>query len=102
TQWASGAAATVTLPALSPWQKRILTTAFSLIGYPYIWGGTSDTTQAPLGVQVPGGFDCSGFILRVYKLQQYPGEGALAGALKGRTTFQMSAEVPRAQRIGLA
>src|ERR671938_34460 len=33
----SEAADTFVLPALSTWQKRILSTAFSLIGYPYVW-----------------------------------------------------------------
>src|SRR6059058_5964586 len=29
------------LPPLDPWQQRILQTAVNLIGYPYVWGGTS-------------------------------------------------------------
>jgi cell wall-associated NlpC family hydrolase len=53
-------------------------------------------------VQAPGGFDCSGFVWRVYKLQVYSGGSALAGTLKGRTTFAMSGEVPAAKRIPFA
>ena len=87
------------LPALTPWQARILRTAVSLIGYPYIWGGTSDAAQAPFGSPAPGGFDCSGFVWRVYKLQQYADATQLAQAIRGRTTMQMSAEVAKRERI---
>jgi cell wall-associated NlpC family hydrolase len=95
------AAATFTLPTYTPWQQRVLDTAVKFIGYPYIWAGESETTQSPFGSQVQGGFDCSGFVWRVYKLQPYPDEGELAATLKGRTTYQMSGEVPKAQRIAL-
>jgi cell wall-associated NlpC family hydrolase len=90
------------LPQLDPWQRRILTVAFSKIGMPYIWGGTSDGPEAPFGVRSRGGYDCSGFVWRVYKLQAYPGERGLASTLRGRTTFEMSVEVPRSQRIHFA
>jgi cell wall-associated NlpC family hydrolase len=89
------------IPPLSPWQRQILTTAFKRVGYPYIWGGTSDARQSLFGVSVPGGYDCSGFVWRVYKLQRYAGGEALPAALQGRTTFAMSGEVPRARRLGL-
>ena len=90
------------LPALDEWQARILRTAVHLIGYPYVWGGTSDETQEPFGLEVPGGFDCSGFVWRVYKLEAYDDEDALADTLRGRTTYAMSGEVPAAQRIAFA
>ncbi len=95
------AAATLELPTFTPWQKRVLTTAVSLIGFPYVWGGTSERAQSPLGVQARGGFDCSGFVWRVYKLQSYPGAPLLASTLRGRTTFAMAGEVPRPRRIKL-
>jgi cell wall-associated NlpC family hydrolase len=79
------------LPELEPWQRQVLRTAFSLIGYPYVWGGESE--------QVEHGFDCSGFVWRVYKLQSYAGSAGLAGTLRGRTSYAMSGEVPRSQRI---
>jgi cell wall-associated NlpC family hydrolase len=91
-----------TLPTLTPWQQRILTTAVRYVGYPYVWGGTSPTAQTLFGVSSAGGFDCSGFVWRVYKLTAYPGEGTLASVLRGRTTYQMSGEVPRSQRIAAA
>jgi len=102
TQQLQDAAATFSVPALTPWQKRILTTAFSFVGYPYVWGGTSEGPESLFGIDSRGGFDCSGFVWRVYKLQRYPGGAALPTTLKGRTTYQMSGEVPRAQRIAFA
>jgi cell wall-associated NlpC family hydrolase len=95
-------AETFQLPALSAWQTRILKTAVRFIGYPYVWAGTSENAEAPAGVQAPGGFDCSGFVWRVYKLQAYPGGSSLAATLKGRTTFAMSGEVPVAKRISFS
>jgi cell wall-associated NlpC family hydrolase len=88
-----------TLPTLDDWQKQILTVAFSKIGMPYVWGGTSDTQEVDFGVTARGGYDCSGFVWRVYKLQSYPSEGTLASTLRGRTTYTMSVEVPRSKRI---
>ena len=102
TQAARDAAATFVLPALTPWQKRILTTAFRFIGYPYVWGGTSEQAEAPFGHQAPGGFDCSGFVWRVYKLETYSDAGGLAETLRGRTTYTMSGEVSAAKRISYA
>jgi len=95
-------AATFALPPLSIWQRRILMTAFRFIGYPYVWGGTSEHAEAPFGHQAPGGFDCSGFVWRVYKYEAYPGAGRLADTLTGRTTYAMSGEVPAAKRIPYA
>ena len=63
---------TFQLPALTDWQHQMLQTAVTLVGYPYVWGGTSDSAQVFGGKSVPGGFDCSGFVWRVYKLQAYP------------------------------
>jgi cell wall-associated NlpC family hydrolase len=90
------------VPPLTDWQRRILDLAVWFIGYPYVWGGTSEHAEAPFGVQAHGGFDCSGFVWRIYKLEPYPGGAALAGTLKGRTTYAMSGEVPRGRRIPLA
>jgi cell wall-associated NlpC family hydrolase len=98
-------AASFVLPALTPWQKQILNTAVKFIGYPYVWGGESEkteTTVSPLGPQVHGGFDCSGFVWRVYKVQQYANAPALGATLQGRTTYAMSGEVPAAKRIAFA
>ena len=96
------AAEAFSLPSLTEWQTRILDAAVAHIGMPYIWGGESDTTESPFGVTSRGGYDCSGFVWRVYKEQWYPGEGTLASTLRGRTTFQMSGEVPASRRIAFA
>jgi cell wall-associated NlpC family hydrolase len=92
-------AATFALPEVNDWQRQILNVAFSKIGMPYIWGGTSDNTETEFGVTSRGGYDCSGFVWRVYKLQSYANEGTLASTLRGRTTYTMSVEVPRSKRI---
>ena len=101
-RYAEDAAATFELPRLSVWQKRVLDNAVRFIGFPYVWGGTSEKPQSPFGVDAPGGFDCSGFVWRVFKLQAYPGGAALASTIRGRTTYQMSGEVARARRIAFA
>ena len=90
------------LPELTNWQTRILDTAVARIGMPYVWGGTSDGPETDFGISARGGYDCSGFVWRVYKLAQYPASGSLPLVLRGRTTYEMSGEVPRSQRIGLA
>jgi cell wall-associated NlpC family hydrolase len=93
------AAAAFEIPALTPWQRRVLTTAVGFIGFPYVWGGESERVESPYGRQARGGFDCSGFAWRVYKLQSYPGAPQLAETLRGRTAAAMAGEVPRRQRI---
>jgi cell wall-associated NlpC family hydrolase len=101
-QYVEDAVSTFLLPTLSPWQKRVLNTAVRFIGFPYVWGGTSEKAEAPFGVKARGGFDCSGFVWRVFKLQAYPGGTALNATIKGRTTYQMSGEVARSKRIPFA
>jgi cell wall-associated NlpC family hydrolase len=97
-----GLADSFALPELSNWQTAILDTAVARIGMPYIWGGTSDGPESPFGVSSRGGYDCSGFVWRVYKLESYPASGDLSLVLRGRTTYQMSVEVPASQRIAFA
>ena len=87
------------LPELSDVQRRVLTRAVSFVGYPYVWGGVSEAPQQTFGKPAPGGFDCSGFVWRVFKLEPFPGASALASVLRGRTTYEMSGEVPPGQRI---
>lgn len=104
--WETGsveeAASEFVLPQFTPWQRKVLQTAVNLIGYPYVWGGTSAGSQTLFGVTSRGGFDCSGYVWRVFKLQRYAGGEALAQTLRGRTAAQMAGEVPRARRIDFA
>ena len=97
---------TFSMPDLGTWQRAVLERAVRFVGYPYVWAGTSEKTQelwsatAPGGlVTVPGGFDCSGFVWRVYKTKPYAGAPLLGDILKGRTTYAMSAEVAKPARI---
>ncbi|MEO5575739.1 MAG: C40 family peptidase [Gaiellaceae bacterium] len=91
---------TLALPALTETQRQVLRRAVSFVGWPYVWGGTSELPQTLAdGKQLPGGFDCSGFVWRVFKLEPFPGASALASVLRGRTTYELSGEVPPAQRI---
>ena len=87
-------AATFAIPTLTAWQQRVLATAVSLIGYPYFLGG-DDEALSP-------GFDCSGFVWRVYKLAVYPGAPQLATTIVGRTAAAMAELTPSSERIGRA
>jgi cell wall-associated NlpC family hydrolase len=87
------------LPELTAWQKRILARATSFVGFPYVWGGTSERTQTLFGVTSRGGFDCSGFAWRIYRLESYAGAPRLSTVLRGRTASAMAGEVPASARI---
>lgn len=93
-------AASFSVPELGDWQRAVLTRAVKFVGFPYIWGGTSERSQFLFGQQVSGGFDCSGFTWRVYKTEPYQGAPGLSDVLRGRTTYEMSGEVKRKDRIG--
>jgi cell wall-associated NlpC family hydrolase len=96
---ARSALAAFTLPPLTVWQRVVLDRALRLVGSPYVWAGTSERPQLLLGKQLPGGFDCSGFVWRVYKTQPFEGAPGLSRVLVGRTTYAMSGEVGRALRV---
>jgi cell wall-associated NlpC family hydrolase len=87
------------LPTFTEWQRRVLERAVRFVGYPYVWGGTSEHAQVLFGVPSRGGFDCSGFVWRVFKLQSFSGGESLQYVFRGRTTYEMSGEVPRSQRV---
>jgi cell wall-associated NlpC family hydrolase len=88
-----------TFPELSAWQQTVLRRALRFVGKPYVWAGTSERPQQLLGRVLPGGFDCSGLVWRVFKLEPFSGGEALASVLKGRTTYDMSGEVAKSARI---
>ena len=86
-------------PQLTAWQRTVLARALRYVGSPYVWAGTSERPQRLFGRQLPGGFDCSGFVWRVYRAQPFPEAPELSRTLVGRTTYAMSGEVPTSARI---
>ena len=80
------------LPQMTADQLTALRIAVSRIGYPYVYAGTTDDTSDGLA---HGGFDCSGFVWRVYKVSGLP----WGRAIHGRTAAQMAGEIPRRQRL---
>jgi len=88
-----------TFPQLTAWQRTVLTRSLRFVGSPYVWAGTSERRQQLFGRQLPGGFDCSGFVWRVYKGQPFPDAPELSRVLVGRTTYAMSGEVASSARI---
>jgi cell wall-associated NlpC family hydrolase len=98
-QYVTSLAAEFAPPTVSGWRQTILQQAIALIGYPYVYAGTSEKPQSPLGTLVPGGFDCSGLVWRVYKLASYAAGTPLADTLRGRSSYAMSGEVSAAERI---
>jgi cell wall-associated NlpC family hydrolase len=96
-QWAQDYFTNFVLPVYTAAQKQVLRLAVAKIGMPYIWGGETDTASSYYGGQVHGGYDCSGFVWRVFKL----GQLSWGAQLHGRTAAQQAAEIPRSQRIRL-
>ncbi len=80
------------LGPMSAAQRQALQIAVARIGYPYIWGGTTDTTADGLE---HGGFDCSGFAWRVFKVSGLRWGNRIAG----RTAAEQAGEIPRSQRL---
>ncbi len=98
TSWAIAAAREAlmgfALPSYSAAQREVLHIAVSKIGMPYIWGGTTDNTADGLE---HGGYDCSGFAWRVYKLSGLP----WGRQIHGRTAAEQGGEIPKRERIHL-
>jgi cell wall-associated NlpC family hydrolase len=92
---------TFALPAMTGNQRQALRIAVSRIGYPYVYAGESDTAEPDSwmwGPQANGGFDCSGFVWRVFKLSGLP----WGNAIGGRTAAQMAGEIPHSQRLRIS
>ena len=92
-------AAALQIPQLTGGQHSVLARALRFVGYPYVWAGSSERVQQLYYGMAPGGFDCSGFVWRVYKLQPFADAPLLGASIRGRTTFSMSAEMRKADRI---
>ncbi|HXC44967.1 MAG TPA: NlpC/P60 family protein [Solirubrobacteraceae bacterium] len=82
------------LPQYTPAQREVLHIAVAKIGMPYVWGGTTDNTADGLE---HGGYDCSGFAWRVYKVSGLP----WGKRILGRTAAQQAGEIPKSSRIHL-
>ena len=82
------------LPQYTPAEREVLHIAVSKIGMPYVWGGTTDNTADGLE---HGGYDCSGFAWRVYKVSGLP----WGKSILGRTAAQQAGEIPKSSRIHL-
>jgi len=83
---------TFRLPRYSSAQRAVLSIAVAKIGMPYVWGGTTDNTADGLA---HGGYDCSGFIWRVYKVSGLP----WGRQIGGRTAAAQAGEIPMGSRI---
>lgn len=83
------------LPQYTPDQRKVLRVAVSKIGMPYVWGGTTDNNADGLE---HGGYDCSGFAWRVYKVSGLP----WGREIHGRTAAQQAGEIPKSTRIHLS
>jgi cell wall-associated NlpC family hydrolase len=82
------------LPHYSSNQLRALRIAVGKIGMPYVWGGTTDGTEDGLE---HGGYDCSGFAWRVYKVSGLP----WGAKILGRTAAEQAGQFPKSRRIHL-
>jgi cell wall-associated NlpC family hydrolase len=69
-----------------PHEPAKLAFAASKIGMPYVWGGETDGVSPG---QAHGGYDCSGFVWRVFT----------PAAIGGRTAAQMAGQIRRSERI---
>lgn len=93
-QGAREAFETFTLPRYTASQLEVLRIAVSKIGMPYVWGGTTDGTEDGLE---HGGYDCSGFAWRVYKVSGLP----WGNSILGRTAAEQASEIPKSARVPL-
>jgi cell wall-associated NlpC family hydrolase len=90
-------AATFAPPPLAPPARDLLQEGISLVGHPYVWGGTSEQPQTLFGNRASGGFDCSGLVWRLFRVGD---DESLAPSLTGRTTAEL-ATGPK-PRLGVA
>jgi cell wall-associated NlpC family hydrolase len=75
----------------------VLRVAVAKIGMPYIWGGETDGAGSWFGGQEHGGYDCSGFVWRVFKLSGF----SSGRQIRGRTAASQAGEIRKSQRIRL-
>lgn len=83
------------LPELNANQLLVLGSGARLLGQPYVWAGETEGRQA----EGHGGFDCSGFTIRIINGSGVP-ENEIARVAE-RTTYTQSA-LPVSRRINIA
>jgi cell wall-associated NlpC family hydrolase len=96
-EWARAQFSTFALPRYDAAQRRVLRLAIAKVGMPYIWGGETDARSSYFGGQARGGYDCSGFVWRVFKLSGF----SWGAAIRGRTAAAQAGEIRRSARIRL-
>jgi cell wall-associated NlpC family hydrolase len=96
-QWARDTFARFILPRYSAAQLRVLRLGVSKIGMPYVWGGETDAAGSWFGGQERGGYDCSGFVWRVFKLSGF----SWGRQIRGRTAASQAGEIRRGARVRL-
>jgi cell wall-associated NlpC family hydrolase len=80
------------LPPMTAPERQALRVAVARIGYPYVWGGTTDDTSDG---RAHGGYDCSGFAWRVFKLSGLPS----GQQIQGRTAAEQAGEIRNSERL---
>ncbi len=63
------------MPTWTPLKRAVLGFALRYAGAPYVWGGDVSQPADVRSAHVAGGFDCSGFVWWVMKLQTYTAGG---------------------------
>jgi len=95
-------AVSTALPTWTPLKRAVLGFALRYAGAPYVWGGEYPTPSSPYGAQAAGGFDCSGFVWWVLKMQTYHvGSLTWSGSsqILGRDTYTMARDLPVSRRV---
>ena len=97
------------VPTLTELQRDVLARALRFVGSPYVFAGMSEKTQKLWSATAPGtrsrfpaGSTARGSSGASTRSQPYPDAPPLAAVLQGRTTYAMSGEVPKAERIDRA
>jgi len=77
------------IPAVPAAVVPLIQRAFSLVGYPYVWGGEATDLNPGADPQAAPGFDCSGFVVWVWPDESRAAEASL-NVPDGRTTYTMN------------
>ena len=87
--WLDQLSQTFDIPALGEWQSAVVTRALRFVGYPYVWAGTSETTQTRMECHSPGRDGHRSGRFRLLRLRM---AGVQDQAVPGRTAAGRHAE----------